>query len=136
MENRLSNNFKYLSQIIEGYYNNPVEYTICRKKRLLLLRNFGEIKDIDFLQDLLEEFVREHIYLVLVKDLQGKTMLETGGDLIRRWILRYHETEDLNDLLRESREAQAAQDTLSGNPSRTPEPEYPPRSLRPKGERV
>lgn len=67
---------------------------------MLLLHNFGEIKDIDFLQDLFEGFVREHIYLVLVKDLHGKTMLENGGNLVLKRILRYHEIEDLNDLLR------------------------------------
>lgn len=101
MQKKIDNNFKYLTQIVEEYKANPTEYRICRKKRLLLLKNFNEIFEDFLLQCLLEGFIRDKLHFITVKDIFGVSVFERGGSVVLDWAYKYHDSKDVDLVISE-----------------------------------
>lgn len=96
-EKQVTNNFKYLHLIVEGYYNNPITYQICRRKRLLLLKNYHEIKHLKFLEDLLEGFICDQYHYLAVRNFHGIPVLDNKN----YWqALKYHDESEVNSFIR------------------------------------
>ncbi len=69
--------------MIEEYQANPNTYPVCRKKRLLLLKNIGEVMEIPSLKD--------QLHFLSVRDFFGLSVLEKEGVLVLEWANKYHD---------------------------------------------